>query len=74
MAQTINLKIVGDNQMNCGGCERSVKATLMDVPGVAAVSADHTTQNVVVTLADNSVAPTILKQELAEIGYAAELA
>lgn len=74
MSQTINLKIVGDNKMNCNGCERSVKAALMDVQGVTAVSADHTTQNVVVTANDSTVQPATLTHELAEIGYVAELA
>lgn len=69
--ETIALKIVGDNKMNCGGCERSVKAALMDVTGVQSVLANHQTQDVVVTTS-GGVATDTLTHELAEIGYQAQ--
>lgn len=69
--ETIALKIVGDNKMNCGGCERSVKAALMDVTGVQSVLANHQTQDVVVTTS-GGVATATLTHELAEIGYQAQ--
>lgn len=69
--ETIALKIVGDNKMNCGGCERSVKAALLDVNGVQSVSANHQTQDVVVTTS-GGVAAEALTRELAEIGYQAQ--
>jgi copper chaperone CopZ len=71
--ETITLKIVGSNLMNCGGCERSVQTALMDVNGVQNVTADRETQDVVVTT-QGGVSVATLTQELAEIGYQANVA
>lgn len=68
---TIALKIVGENKMNCGGCERSVKAALLDLNGVQSVTANHQTQDVIVTTSGD-VATEALTRELAEIGYQAQ--
>jgi copper chaperone CopZ len=69
--ETIALKIVGDNKMNCGGCERSVQAALMDINGVQSVKANHQTQDVEV-VTTGGIIPETLTRELAEIGYQAQ--
>ena len=69
MVKTLNLKVVGDNKMSCGGCERSVAATVLQLPGVAQVTADHTTQGVAVTLGSDETSLETIARELAEIGY-----
>ncbi|MDQ4075461.1 MAG: cation transporter [Chloroflexota bacterium] len=74
MARTLNLKVVGENKMNCGGCERSVTATLLDLPGVETVRADRTTQDIDVSLASDETTLEEIKAELNEIGYEVEAA
>lgn len=69
MSQTLHLKVVGDQKMTCGGCERSVAATLVQLPGIERVSADHTTQAVDVTLGADSSTLEQIQAELADIGY-----
>lgn len=71
MVTKTTLTIVGENKMNCGGCERSVTAALAALPEVQSVTADRLTQAVTVL----GAAPVEqLKAELAEIGYQAEVA
>jgi copper chaperone CopZ len=74
MAKIVTLKVVGDNKMNCAGCERSVTATLADLPGVREVRADHRTQNIDITLTDGETDVDALQSELQEIGYTTEAA
>ncbi len=72
MANPLNLKVVGENKMNCGGCERSVVGTLRTLPGVENVRADHTTQDILVWLGSEATSVEDLQRELNEIGYQAE--
>jgi copper chaperone CopZ len=74
MTKIVTLKVVGDNKMNCAGCERSVTATLAELPGVREVKADHRTQNIDVTLTDGETGIDVLQSELQEIGYTTEAA
>ncbi|MGB0387144.1 MAG: heavy-metal-associated domain-containing protein [Ardenticatenaceae bacterium] len=69
-----NFKVVGANKMNCGGCERAVKATLSDLPGVSHIKADHLTQGIELTLASGGADVDTIKEELSEIGYEVEMA
>jgi copper chaperone CopZ len=71
---TLNLKVVGANKMNCGGCERAVKATLSDLSGVSHVKADHKTQGIELTLAAGGADVGTIKAELSDIGYEVEMA
>jgi copper chaperone CopZ len=74
MPKTVTLKVVGDNKMNCAGCERSVTATLTDLAAVREVRADHRTQNIEVTLNEDEADVAALQSELQEIGYQTEAA
>lgn len=69
MPNILSFKVVGANKMNCGGCERSVKATLLDLPGVQRVSASHRTQDIAVTVGGSATGASAIKAELSEIGY-----
>lgn len=69
----VTLKIVGDHQMNCGGCEGNVKNAISRVPGVTEVTASNKTQLVeIATSAEISI--DIFQSALQGIGYQAELA
>ena len=71
---TLNFKVVGENKMNCGGCERAVKATLSDLPGVSHVKADHNTQGIELTFVSGGADVETIKAELSDIGYEVEMA
>ena len=71
---TYNFKVVGENKMNCGGCERAVKATLLDLPGVRSVNADHNTQGIELALAAGGANVETIRTELSDIGYEVEMA
>ena len=73
MASTLHLKVVVANKMNCGGCERAVKATLSDLPGVQRVNADHRTQKIDVTLASRATDFGAIQEELDDIGYQVQM-
>lgn len=70
----VELKVVGNNTMHCGGCENSVKFMLSNLAGVEQVEADHHTQIVRVAYDEDRVDQTHLMQELAHLGYQSELA
>ena len=73
---TLNFKVVGENKMNCGGCERAVKASLSDLPGVSRVKADHFTQGIELTFVSGGahVDTDTIRAELSDIGYEVEMA
>lgn len=72
MSKTVTLTVVGENRMNCGGCERAVTSALRALPGVEGTSADHTTQRITVTLGSYGPPVERLQAELQEIGYQTE--
>jgi copper chaperone CopZ len=71
MNDSLKFKIVGENKMNCSGCERSVKNILTLVDGVEKVDASHETQLVSVTIRPDGPSAATLLQELAGIDYEA---
>ena len=71
---TYNFKVVGENKMNCGGCERAVKATLLDLPGVRSVNADHNTQGIELAFVSGGADVETIRAELSDIGYEVEMA
>ena len=71
---TLNLKIVGDHNMHCAGCERSITFSLSQLPGVEQVKADWETQAIQVDLSSDEVDLEKIKAELDWIGYEVEAA
>ncbi|KAA3643973.1 MAG: heavy-metal-associated domain-containing protein [Chloroflexi bacterium] len=59
--------------MHCAGCERSVKFTLANLPGVRQVEANHKTQLIEVTLVSAESELEMVKAELDWIGYEVEV-
>ncbi len=70
----LNFKVVGEDKMNCGGCERAVRLALSDLPGVSHVKADHLTQGIEVAVASGGANAGSIKAELSDIGYEVEMA
>ncbi len=74
MTKKITYKVVGEQTMHCGGCERTVKFTLKRLPGVEAVEADHRTQQIEVSLNADETDAAEIKGALDWIGYEVESA
>lgn len=72
MVEKITLKIIGENTLHCAGCERTVKFTLSQLPGVKEVQADHKTQQIEVSLTSDETNAAKITSELAWIGYEVE--
>jgi copper chaperone CopZ len=62
-------QVTGQNKMNCGGCESSVKFALSNLPGVQAVEASHKTQRIELTCEPDVADLTQIRQELDWLGY-----
>ena len=62
-------QVTGDNKMNCGGCESSVKMALSKLSGVVAVEASHQTQRINLTYEPEKLEVAQIEQELDWLGY-----
>lgn len=67
--QTKTLKVTGEQTMHCGGCERTVKFALKQLPGIRQVEASHKTQLINLTLDTETLDLRRVRQELDWIGY-----
>lgn len=72
--KNLKLKVTGERTIHCAGCERSVKFTLANLPGVKEVEADHKTQLIEVTLISDETDLEEVKAQLDWIGYEVEVA
>jgi copper chaperone CopZ len=66
---TMTLEVVGEQTLHCGGCERTVKFTLSQLPGVRVIDVDHTTQLIKIALAGDETDFEKVRAELEWIGY-----
>lgn len=67
--ETKTLKVTGEQTMHCGGCERTVKFALKQLPGVRQVEASHKTQLINLTFDSEALDLERVRQELDWIGY-----
>jgi copper chaperone CopZ len=67
--ETKTLKVTGEQTMHCGGCERTVKFALKQLPGVQTVEASHKTQLIELNFDPQVVDLKRVQQELDWIGY-----
>ena len=63
------LKIVGENQLDCGMCENTLRFALKQLPGVQQVQASCNTQLIKVVFDAELISLNHIQQELVEIGY-----
>jgi copper chaperone CopZ len=63
------LKIVGENQLDCGMCENTLRLVLKQLPGVQQVQASCNTQLIKVVFDRKLLSLSHIQQELAEMGY-----
>lgn len=69
----LKLKVTGERTIHCAGCERSVKSTLENLPGVREAEADHEKQLIEVTLVSDETDLEKVKAQLDWIGYEVEV-
>jgi copper chaperone CopZ len=74
MAQTLEFVVTGEEKMHCAGCEQRVSNALRRLPGVQAVQANATTQQVLVTVDPSQVGATQVWAKLEQLGYQAKIA
>lgn len=63
------LRIVGENQLDCGMCENSLRFALKQLPGIQQVQASCSTQLIKVVFDLELISLSDIQQELAELGY-----
>lgn len=63
------IEVTGGQRMHCGGCERTVKFVLRQLPGVRQVEASHQTQLIILTFDTQALDLERVRQELDGIGY-----
>ena len=66
MASVLTLPVQG---MSCGGCENAVSHAVGTMSGVIAVTASHTSAQVVVTYDPAVVTPADITQKIGRLGY-----
>ena len=63
------LKIVGENQLDCGICENTLRCAIKQLSGVQQVQASCNTQLIKVVFDPGLISLNHIQQELAELGY-----
>jgi copper chaperone CopZ len=66
MASVLTLPVQG---MTCGGCEKAVTRAVGTMSGVSAVTASHTSAQVVVTYDPAVVTAADITQKIGRLGY-----
>jgi copper chaperone CopZ len=74
MAQTLEFVVTGEEKMHCAGCEQRVSNALRRLPGVQAVQANATMQQVLVTVDPSQVGAARVRAKLEQLGYQAKIA
>lgn len=64
---TVHFRVVGEPNMHCSGCERTVEFVLSELAGVRSVTADHATQRITFTI-DADISQTV-REVIVSIGY-----
>lgn len=70
MAQTIDVVVVGEDQVHGAGCEQRVGTPLRRLPGVRDVHASARTQRAPVTVDPEPASPDQVRARLADLGDA----
>lgn len=68
---TIELQVIGDQQIHCAGCEQRIGNALRRLPGVLDVRASARTQQVAVSFEPAEVGREQVRAKLEQLGYEA---
>lgn len=69
MLHTRTFVIVGSPRLQCEGCEQTIQRSLMRLPGVRHVQADHGNQSIVVQFDTTQTDIETVKAKFATAGY-----
>lgn len=69
MLKSITLEVVGDDRINCEGCEERVEQALKKVPGVEQVRAKSSNQRVRVMFDSTVLDANAIAERIAHVGY-----
>lgn len=69
MVSKVDLTVVGDQTMHCGGCENRVRFALSRLPGVQSVSASAKTQAISVLIEPGQVSVEQVQERLRVAGF-----
>ena len=69
MLKTITLEVVGDDRLNCEGCEERVEQALKKVPGINQVRAKSSNQRVQVMFDSSVLDANAITERVATVGY-----
>ncbi len=69
MLKSITLEVVGDDRINCEGCEERVEQALKKVPGVEQVRAKSSNQRVRVMFDSTVLDANAIAERIANAGY-----
>ena len=69
MLKSITLEVVGDDRLNCEGCEERVEQALKKVPGVSQVRAKSSNQRVQVMFDSKVMDANGIAARIATVGY-----
>lgn len=73
MLKSITLQVVGDDRLNCEGCEERVEQALKKVPGVSQIRARSSNQRIQVMFDSDVLDPTAISDRIATVGYQTRL-
>lgn len=71
--KTFRLRVRGEQIIHCSGCEKAIKVSLSQLPGVKRVQADHRTQRIEVTADVEKTGLEAIWERLAWMGYGVTL-
>ena len=69
MFKSITLEVVGDDRLNCEGCEERVENALKKVSGVGKVRAHSSNQRIEVLFDSGVLDATAIAARIANVGY-----
>ncbi len=69
MFKSITLEVVGNERLNCEGCEERVEQTLKKLPGVGQVRAKSSNQRIQVLFDSTVLDPSVIAERIANAGY-----
>jgi copper chaperone CopZ len=70
----LKFKVVGEQAINCSGCEQRIDNALQRLDGVQKVEASFQTQEVTVEIDDSKLTPGQVRTKLDQLGYEAAFA
>jgi Cd2+/Zn2+-exporting ATPase len=67
--ETLELAVKGEELIHCAGCENRIQGVISKLPGVLKVKADHTTQEIRITLDQDNASLKDVREKLDFMGY-----